>query len=207
MDATFEQRTSNNEFWADDETLFKWQQFDTAAATRVDAVNRQTGFKTLGLSATGQAATECTLHNADGDAALNASDLTYTCPSSAFFSRFQFDPANTNNSLQIRCCKRSKMTCHAETCATQAPFTNGCGDVVVGCRQVDEQGITQIVFEGASTEVSRVKCCKQVPESSCRRTSDQLDVRSTSEFVFQRPNVGQATVLTGFTHDPKSAHA
>ena len=70
---------SSGNFWRDDETLFKWQQFDVAAPSREQAVNR------LRRHLLAASAGKSTLHApstvANGDAAaLDANDLSYSCP-------------------------------------------------------------------------------------------------------------------------------
>ena len=97
----FAQRQANNNFWRNDQTVFKWQQDPVPASTRTAAVDRLRNFKTLNLYPGARPATDCTTHSADANAPLTASDLTYTCPDGAFFNRF----VTNSNSLTIRCCK------------------------------------------------------------------------------------------------------
>ena len=132
----------------------------------------------------------------------------------AFFSRFVFGTDETNN-LKIRCCKNASSTFyHEATCVTGRPFTNARGNTVIGCSQAEDRSITEVVFGGASTEVTSVKCCRQVATRPVTptalsvilyRPSTQLDVRSASEFAFQNVRPSAPSMLTGF-QQPASAH-
>ena len=160
---TFGQREADNDFWRDDQTVFKWQQFPAAAAAanRSAAVARLHNFKTLNLTPGAFSQTTCTQHSADGDAPLTASDLTYTCPNGAFFNRFVTVPGNTNNTLAIRCCKLASGAPPHGSCDVATPFFNRREEYNLGCRSSDERSVAGITFAGASTEITSVRCCKQ----------------------------------------------